>query len=120
MSKLIKERLNVPYAMIAVIADQLGAIEVYWRESDRSYTGYVAEVWFDKLPSEFSYLWSQTVNTSILVRKIEELGFSISIPCTVPEGEIKLFQGQRNNKRSKLKLTGDSELIKSYYPKLNQ
>ncbi|BAQ61622.1 hypothetical protein GM3708_2028 [Geminocystis sp. NIES-3708] len=104
MTQLVKERLNVPYPLIAIIAQESGAKEYYWRESTRSYTGFVAEVWFDKLPSEFIYTWSVTIKQSILVRNVEDLGFSISIPCIVPEGHIKLTQGIRNHNRTRVEL----------------
>ncbi|WP_373479255.1 hypothetical protein [Geminocystis sp.] len=97
-------KLNVPYPLVAIIAQQAGAKEIYWRESRRSYTGYVAEVWFDKLPSKFIGKWIEVTQQSILVRNIENLGFSVSIPCTVPEGHIKLTQGIRNHKRTRLEI----------------
>ncbi|WP_196215574.1 hypothetical protein [Cyanobacterium aponinum] len=113
---LVKQ-LKVDYPMIAVIAQNSGAMEFYWRESDRSYTGYVAEVWFQQLPSEFAYLWSQAIGESILVRKVSEMNsYCVSIPCNVPDGSLKM---RSKNKKVRLVIEGEQELINSYYPALS-
>lgn len=117
-----KFKQALPYALIATVASELGATEFYWRESTRSYTGFVAEIWFDKLPSDFSQAFAIKLKQSILVRNVqhENLGFAVSIPCTVPEGEVKIHQGQRNHSRARVKLVGDKNNIDSYYPALSE
>lgn len=44
----------VPYEFVQSLAAEFGAVECFWRESERSFTGFVAEVWFELLPSEFA------------------------------------------------------------------
>jgi len=36
--------LFVPFQFVADLAAQFGAVECFWRESDRAFTGFVAEV----------------------------------------------------------------------------
>jgi hypothetical protein len=39
----------VSYEFISGLAAEFGAVECCWRESERSFTGFVAEVWFAQL-----------------------------------------------------------------------
>lgn len=36
---------SVPFEFVSALAAQFGAIECCWRESERSFTGFAAEVW---------------------------------------------------------------------------
>ena len=47
----------VPFEFVQAVAAECEAVECYWRESDRSFTGFVAEVWFSELPSAFAAKW---------------------------------------------------------------
>ena len=46
---------SVPFEFVSGLAAEFGAVECCWRESERSFTGYVAECWFAQLPSAFAY-----------------------------------------------------------------
>lgn len=75
----------VPFDLVAGIADEFGAIECLWRESDRSFTGFVAEVWFAELPREFAVKWAEVVGYSVQVRRVDRgtARFAVSVPCVV-------------------------------------
>jgi hypothetical protein len=77
----------VPFDYVAGLATEFGAVECWWRESDRSFSGFVAEVWFDKQPAEFARRWAGVVGYPITVRSRSEgfAAFALSIPCTIPE-----------------------------------
>ena len=62
--------LPVSYEFVAGLAAEFGAVECSWRESDRSFTGFVAEVWFDQLPADFAVRWARVVEYSVLVRSV--------------------------------------------------
>lgn len=88
----MSERLSVPFDFVAGFASEFGAVECCWRESDRSFTGFVAEVWFESLPSEFAARWVAVVGYRIAVRCVP-FGpgrFAVSVPCSVPGGEVQL------------------------------
>ncbi|NJO81273.1 MAG: hypothetical protein HC827_24140 [Cyanobacteria bacterium RM1_2_2] len=76
---------SVPYSLIADIADQFNAVDCVWRESERSFTGFVAEVWFDELPSEFAIKWAEVVGYAVKVRRVDRgvARFAVSVPCVV-------------------------------------
>ncbi|HEY9663179.1 MAG TPA: hypothetical protein V6C65_32440 [Allocoleopsis sp.] len=83
-----KEHQNltvVPYDVVAGLAAEYGAIECCWRESERSFTGFVAEVWFNQLPSDFAQRWATVIGYAVKVRRREDgpAPFSVSIPCSV-------------------------------------
>ncbi|MGG6241574.1 hypothetical protein ACQ4N7_23355 [Nodosilinea sp. AN01ver1] len=92
--------LPVSYAFVQALAAEFGAVECYWRESDRSFTGFVAEVWFAELPSEFAAKWAAVVGYSILVRSVSSGpgSFAASIPCTVPSGQVSLGPASRGSR----------------------
>lgn len=92
--------LPVSYEFVQGLATEFGAVECYWRESDRSFTGFVAEVWFSKLPSAFSTRWAAVVGYSILVRGVSSGpgSFVASIPCTVPSGQVSLGPASRGSR----------------------
>lgn len=91
---------SVPFEFVQGFAAEFGAVECYWRESDRSFTGFVAEVWFSRLPSEFAAKWSAVVGYSVLVRSVScgPGRFAVSVPCTVPSGRVQLLGGQRGGR----------------------
>jgi hypothetical protein len=76
---------GVDYALVAGLAEQYGAVECCWRESDRSFTGFVAEVWFDELPSEFATNWAAVIGYAVKVRQRPDgiAKFAVSVPCLV-------------------------------------
>jgi hypothetical protein len=79
----------VPFDYVAELATEFGAVECWWRESDRSFSGFVAEVWFDKQPAEFARRWAGVVGYPVTVRSRSDgfAAFALSIPCTIPEGD---------------------------------
>lgn len=95
-------RLSVPFALVAGLAAEFGAVECFWRESDRSFTGFVAEVWFSEggRVGEFSVKWAAVVGYHIRVR-CPESGpgrFAVSVPVVVPVGEVRLSGGVRGGR----------------------
>ncbi len=66
----MSERLSVPFDFVATLAAEFGAVECCWRESDRSFTGFVAEVWFESLPisicCSFEFLFYKNLKTETL------------------------------------------------------
>lgn len=46
--------LSVPFEFVQGLAAEFGACECFWRESDRAFTGFVAEVWFSALPGDLA------------------------------------------------------------------
>lgn len=82
----------VPFAFVSGLAAESGAVECYWQESDRSFTGFVAEVWFRSLPGEFAARWSAVVGYSVFVRCVSAGPgrFAVSVPVTVPGGAVRL------------------------------
>jgi len=92
--------LSVSYEFVQALAVEFGAVECCWRESDRSFTGFVAEVWFDTLPAQFAAKWAAVVGYSVLVRSVS-FGpgrFAVSVPYTVPGGQVQLVGGQRGGR----------------------
>jgi hypothetical protein len=92
--------LSVPFEFVCGLAIEFGASECCWRESDRSFTGFVAEVWFDSLPREFAVRWSRVVGYSVVVR-CPSSGpgrFVVSVPCVVPVGEVRLSAVSRGSR----------------------
>ena len=88
---------SVPFEFVSGLAAEFGAVECCWRESDRSFTGFVAEVWFSSLPSEFAARWSAVVGYSLLVRCVlaGPGRFAVSVPVTLPGGSVlsRVFRG---------------------------
>ena len=91
---------SVPFNFIQSLAAEFDAVECFWRESERSFTGFVAEVWFSQLPSEFAVKWSAGVGYSVVVRcpSSGPARFAVSVPCTVPGGSVQLRGGQRGGR----------------------
>ena len=82
----------VPFSFVVGLAAEFGAVECCWRESSRSFTGFVAEVWFESVPREFAVRWSRVVGYSVLVRCVSSgpARFAVSVPCVVPLGAVRL------------------------------
>ena len=91
---------QVPFEFVQALAAEFGAVECCWRESERSFTGFVAEVWFAGLPSDFAVKWSRVVGYSVLVRSMAAGPgrFAVSVPVVVPGGEVQLRGGQRGGR----------------------
>lgn len=91
---------SVPFEFVSGLAAEFGAVECFWRESDRSFTGFVAEVWFASLPSGFAARWSEVVGYSVLVRcPASGPGrFAVSVPCSVPDGVAGLEPASRGSR----------------------
>ena len=91
---------SVPFDFVNQLAVDHGAVECFWRESDRSFTGFVAEVWFAELPSRFAARWSAVVGYSVLVRSVSAGPgrFAVSVPVVVPTGQVQLRGGQRGGR----------------------
>jgi hypothetical protein len=92
--------LSVPYEFVCELAREFGAVEVCWRESERSFTGFVAEVWFDAVPREFAVRWSRVVGYSVLVRSVSSgpARFAVSVPCVVAGGSVRLGWASRGSR----------------------
>ena len=87
---------SVPFGFVASLAAEYSAVECHWRESDRSFTGFVAEVWFDQLPSQFAMAWAVVVGYQARVRCLSggPGRFAVSVPVVVPQGQVQLRGGQ--------------------------
>jgi hypothetical protein len=92
--------LSVPFEFVSGLAVEFGAVDCFWRESNRSFTGFVAEVWFDSLPSDFALRWSRVVGYSVVVRcpSLAPGRFAVSVPCVVPVGEVRLGAASRGSR----------------------
>jgi hypothetical protein len=99
--------LHVPFEFVQGLAAEFGAVESAWRESDRSFTGFVAEVWFAELPSGFASRWAAVVGYFVLVRSVSSGPgrFAVSVPCSVPGGQVALVGGVRGG-RVRCRLVG--------------
>ena len=91
---------SVPFAFVAGLAAEFGAVECFWRESDRSFTGFVAEVWFESVPREFAVRWAAVVGYSVLVRSVSAgpARFAVSVPCVVSPGAVRLGCASRGSR----------------------
>jgi hypothetical protein len=98
--RLVFVMRSVPFEFVCGLAAEFGAVECFWRESDRSFTGFVAEVWFDSLPSDFAVRWSRVVGYSVVVRcpSAAPGRFAVSVPCVVPVGEVRLGAASRGSR----------------------
>jgi hypothetical protein len=75
----------VPYPLVAALAIEYGAIDCCWRESDRSFTGFVAEVWFAQPAGEFAHRWAKVIGYSIRSRALTDGPgrYMLSIPVAL-------------------------------------
>jgi hypothetical protein len=91
---------SVPFEFVSGLAAEFGAVECCWRESDRSFTGFVAEVWFESLPSDFATRWAEVVGYSLRVRCVSSGPgrFAVSVPCSVPHGVVRLGFASRGSR----------------------
>ena len=83
---LVSFMRSVPFEFVSGLATEFGAVECCWRESERSFTGYVAECWFAQLPSAFAAKWAAVVGYSVLVRSVAggPGQFAVSVAVVVP------------------------------------
>ena len=91
---------SVPFEFVSQLASEFGAVECAWRESEQSFTGYVAECWFAQLPSAFAAKWAAVVGYQVRVRCVSAgpARFAVSVPVSVPEGLVVLRGGQRGGR----------------------
>lgn len=97
----MSERSAVPFSFFASVAGEFHAVDCSWRESDRSFTGFVAEVWFDELvwAAHFATRSAGAVGFPVSVRCPSEVpGFFVSVPCVVPVGEVRLGWASRGSR----------------------
>jgi hypothetical protein len=95
--------LSVPFDYVATIAAEFGAVQVSWRESERSFTGFVAEVWFEpgQAAGDFATKWAKTVGFMVRVRGVSVDGPArrcASVPCVVGDGAVRLGQASRGSR----------------------
>ena len=95
--------LSVPFSFVAALAGDFGAVDCSWRESDRAFTGFVAEVWFCSLAEAgaFARRWAAVVGVSVLVRRVSggaPGAFAVSVPCFVPQGQVALGWASRGSR----------------------
>ena len=94
----------VDYGTVSCLAEDCGAVECCWRESDRSFTGFVAECWFGSgsAAGQFAARYARVVGRSVLVRRVSTCsapgGWCVSAPCGVPGGQVSLRGGQRGGR----------------------
>jgi len=92
--------VSVPFEFVLGLALEFGCVDCFWRESDRSFTGFVAEVWFDALPSDFAVKWSAVVGYAVKVRVRSDgpARYVVSVPCVIPVGEVRLGAVSRGSR----------------------
>ncbi|HEY9296474.1 MAG TPA: hypothetical protein VIQ31_08890, partial [Phormidium sp.] len=82
---LTKDRKALSYEVVRTFAESTGAVECFWRISDRSFSGYVAEVWFNELQiaGEFARVCSDRIGVNCKLRVTSEglAKFYVTVPC---------------------------------------
>ena len=82
---LTKNRKALTYEVVRRFAEATGAVECFWRISDRSFSGYVAEVWFNELQiaGEFARVCSDRTGVNCKLRVTYEgpAKFYVTVPC---------------------------------------
>lgn len=82
---LAKDRKALNYEVLRRFAEATGAVECFWRISDRSFSGCVAEVWFNELQiaGEFARLCSDRTGVNCKLRVTSEgiTNFYVTVPC---------------------------------------
>ena len=82
---LTKDRKAVTYEALRRFAEVTGAVECFWRISDRSFSGCVAEVWFNELQiaGEFARVCSDRTGVNCKLRVTSEgpAKFYVTVPC---------------------------------------
>lgn len=99
--------LAIPLEFVQGWAAESGAVECAWVESDRSFTGFVAEVWFADLPSVFASRWASVVGYFVSGHLVPSGPgcVVVSVPCSVPCGQVVLVGGVRGG-RVRCRLVG--------------
>jgi hypothetical protein len=95
-------RRSVPFAFVASLAGEFGAVECCWRESGRSFTGFVAEVSFAGVCGEFALSWARVCGYQVHSRWVCGR-WVCSVPVVVPGGEVQLGFASRG---SRVRLVG--------------
>ena len=96
----------IPFNIIENLAQSCGACEIFWRESDVSESGAIAEIYFKKGDRQGHEFFAKTANVCehmIRVRSFENFNVA-SIPCDKPETAITLGYASRGSKLSQLSL----------------
>lgn len=93
----------VAFGLVCSVAEGSGAVECCWRESERSFSGFVAEVWFGSGAEAraFARGWAAVVGRSVLLRVVSGAapgGWCVSVPCAVPGGAVVLSGGSRGGR----------------------
>jgi hypothetical protein len=91
----------VPFEFVAGVAAQFGAVECFWRESDNSFTGFVAEVWFNAIPRQFAIKWAAVVGYPIKVAAVSCSApgrFVARVPVAGCQGQVKLGWPSRGSR----------------------
>lgn len=91
---------SVPFDFVVGFASEFGAVEVEWRESVHSFTGFVAVCWFDSHPGDFARRWSRAVGYQCFVRDmaVGHARWAVSVPCLVPCGMVSLGSAARGSR----------------------
>ncbi|XWK86872.1 MAG: hypothetical protein U7127_22090 [Phormidium sp.] len=80
-----KDRKPLIYEVVRRFAEATEAVECFWRISDRSFSGCVAEVWFNDLPvaGEFARACSDRTGVNCKLRVTSEgpAKFYVTVPC---------------------------------------
>ena len=80
-----KNRKALNYEVVRRFAEVIGAVECFWRISDRSFSGCVAEVWFSELQiaGEFARVCSDRTGVNCKLRVTSEglTNFYVTVPC---------------------------------------
>jgi hypothetical protein len=76
---------SVPYEFVAALAAEYGAVQCCWRESDRAFTGFVAEIWFANPAGEFACRWAKIVGYPIRSRVTADgpARYVLSVPVSL-------------------------------------
>ncbi len=94
-------RSVVPFELVAGLAREFGAVECFWRESDRSFTGFVAEVWFVYQPKQFAVKWAAVVGYPVKVLAVSHAapGRVVGrVPVGGVHGQVKLGWPSRDSR----------------------
>ncbi|AFY51345.1 hypothetical protein Nos7524_5655 (plasmid) [Nostoc sp. PCC 7524] len=91
---------SVPFEFVSALSCEFEAVDCFWRESDSSFTGFVAEVWFESLPREFAVRWAEVVGYAVKVRcvSVGPARFAVRVPVVVPVGQVRLGWPSRGSR----------------------
>ena len=98
--------MMINFEILEQLAMTNGAAEIYWRESEVSESGAVAEIDFEKKNRDRHDFFRKIANCCermIRVRSFENYSVA-SVPCEKPETAIKLGYASRGSRLDKLSL----------------